>query len=149
MGKKAKKIKKAKKDKNNKKTITTKNYINNFNFTNGESFLRMNYLFKLSEAVYNQRDKNNVNINKAEDKNNNNIKEQNILSRLYIAIMKDISKRNAILMNKFVKKITCQKCNNLLFKDLNSEMKFINKNGKKTLQIDCGGCHKISEIIYF
>ena len=148
MGKKEKKVKKAKKDKNNKNIMTTKNYINNFNFTNGESFMRMNYLFKLSEVVYNQTNKNNENNNNSDGKNNNNIKEQNILSRLYIAIMKDISKRNAIRVNKFVKKITCQKCNNLLFKDNNSEMKFINKNGKKTLEINCGECHNISEIIY-
>ena len=110
----------------------------------------MNYLFKLSEAVYKPIDKKKKeNDNNSDNKKNENILEQNTLSRLYIAIMKDISKRNAIRLNKYVKKITCQKCNNLLFKDLNSEMKFINKNGKKTLQIDCGGCHKISEIIYF
>ena len=149
MGKKEKKVKKTKKDKNNKKTTTTKNYINNFNFANGESFMRMNYLFKISEAVYNPSNNNNNNINNSHDKNNENIKEQNILSRLYIAIMKDISKRNAIRVNKFVKNITCQKCNNLLFKDNNSEMKFINKNGKKTLQINCGECHNLSEIIYY
>ena len=133
-------VKKLKKNKNNKQTITTKNNINNFNFPNGESFMRMNYLFKLSEAVYKP-------INKKDNNNNNH--EQNLLSRLYIAIMKDISKRNAIRVNKNVKKIICQKCNNLLFKDINSEMKFINKNGKKTLHIKCQECHNISEIIYF
>ena len=48
-----------------------------------------------------------------------------------------------------MKKTICQKCNNLLFKDNNSEMKFINKSGKKTLQIKCGECQYLSEIIYF
>ena len=143
-------VKKAKKNKNNKQTITTKNNINNFNFPNGESFMRMNYLFKLSEAVYNpliKKDEKDYNSNESNKNNNNH--EKNLLSRLYISIMKDISKRNAIRVNKYVKKITCQKCNNLLFKDINSEMKFINKNGKKALQIKCEECHNISEIIYF
>ena len=144
------KYNKKQKKKDKTKIENKKSYINNYNFPNGESFLRMNYLFKLSEAVYKPIDKKKKeNDNNSDNKKNENILEQNTLSRLYIAIMKDISKRNAIRLNKYVKKITCQKCNNLLFKDLNSEMKFINKNGKKTLQIDCGGCHKISEIIYF
>ena len=123
-----------------KDTKTTKNYINNFNFINGELFKRMNYLFRLAENVYKSKDKSD---------NNNFSQNHNILSRLFIAIMKDISKRNALHINKFVKKITCQKCNNLLFKDNNSEMKFINKNGKKTLEIKCDECKYISNIIYF
>ena len=109
----------------------------------------MNYLFKLSESVYKQKNKiNEDNNNESIDKKNNK-NETNVLSRLYIAIMKDISKRNAIRVNKYIKKITCQKCNNLLFKDINSQMNFINKNGKKILQINCGECQNISEIIYF
>ena len=135
-----KKEQKKNKNKNNKQSITTKQYINNFNFANGESFQRMNYLFRLSEALYKQADEDNNNKNKNS--------EQNILSRLYIAIMKDISKRNAIRISKYMKKVTCQKCNNLLYKDNESEMKFINKNGKKTLQIICHLCKNISEIIY-
>ena len=135
MGKKKKKDKKIKKE-----TITTKSSINRYDFTNGELYLRMNYLLKLAENVYKSKDVN--------DENNSN-KNHNILPRIYVAIMQDISKRNALHINKFVKKIICQKCNNLLFKDNNSEMKFINKNGKKTLQINCGECHYISEIIYF
>ena len=135
MGKKKKKDKKIKKE-----TITTKSHINRYDFTNGELYLRMNYLLKLAENVYKSKDVN--------DENNSNI-NHNILPRIYVAIMQDISKRNALHINKFVKKIICQKCNNLLFKDNNSEMKFINKNGKKTLQINCGECHYISEIIYF
>ena len=142
-------VKKSNNKKKDKK-ITTKSNINNYNFPNGESFMRMNYLFKLSEAVYNpiiKKDEKDYNSNESNKNNNNH--EKNLLSRLYISIMKDISKRNAIRVNKYVKKITCQKCNNLLFKDINSEMKFINKNGKKTLQIKCEECHNISEIIYF
>ena len=144
-----KKVKKDKKDKKNKKCSITKNYINNFNFTNGESFMRMNYLFRLSEAIYKPRNKINKENNNNLNDNNNNTNEKNTLSRLYISIMKDIAKRNAIRVNKYIKKITCQKCNNLLFKDINSEMNFVNKNGKKTLQIKCNECHNISEIIYF
>ena len=135
MGKKKKKDKKIKKE-----TITTKTSINRYDFTNGELYLRMNYLLRLAENVYKSKDVN--------DENNSNI-NHNILPRIYVAIMQDISKRNALHINKFVKKIICQKCNNLLFKDNNSEMKFINKNGKKTLQINCGECNYISEIIYF
>ena len=139
MGKKNKKEKKIKKKgKDNK---TTKNYINKFDFPNGELFMRMNYLFRLAENIYKSKDKSDIN----NSKNSN----QNILSRLYIAIMKDISKRNALHINKFIKKITCQKCNNLLFKDNNSEMKFINKNGKKALEIKCHECQYKSNIIYF
>ena len=142
-------VKKSNNKKKDKK-ITTKSNINNYNFPNGESFMRMNYLFKLSEAVYNpliKKDEKDYNSNESNKNNNNH--EKNLLSRLYISIMKDISKRNAIRVNKYVKKITCQKCNNLLFKDINSEMKFINKNGKKTLQIKCSECQNVSEIIYF
>ena len=136
-----------KKIKKYKSTTITKNYIGNYNFQNGESFMRMNYLFKLSEFVYKPKEQSDIqNTNLYNEKNN---QSQNILSRLYIAIMKDISKRNAIRINKNVKKIICQKCNNLLFKDINSEMKFVNKNGKKAMQIICGECKNISEIIYY
>ena len=138
--------KKEKKKKNNKKFITTKNNINNFNFVNGELFMRMNYLFKLSEAVYKQ---NNINEGERDQPHNMKNSESNLLSSLYIAIMKDIAKRNAIRINKNIKKMVCQKCNNLLFKDNNSEIKFINKNGRKMLQMNCGTCSTVSEIIYF
>ena len=139
MGKKSKENKKIKKNK--KETTKTKEFINQYNFVNGELFKRMNYLFKLAENVYKTNGNNN--------ENNSNKRTQNNLSRIYIAIMKDISKRNALHINKFNKKVICQKCNNLLFKDNNSEMKFINKSGKKTLQIKCGECQNLSEIIYF
>ena len=127
-------------NKNKKETTTTKNNTKDFNFPNGELYLRMNYLFRLAENVYKSRDANNE---------NNFQKNNNLMSRIYIAIMKDISKRNVLHINKFNKKIICQKCNNLLFKDNNSEMKFINKSGKKFLQIKCGECQNLSEIIYF
>ena len=139
MGKKSKENKKIKKNK--KETTKTKEFINQYNFVNGELFKRMNYLFKLAENVYKTNGNNN--------ENNSDKRNQNNLSRIYIAIMKDISKRNALHINKFNKKVICQKCNNLLFKDNNSEMKFINKSGKKTLQIKCGECQNLSEIIYF
>ena len=125
--------------KNKKETTTTKTNIKNYNFTFGELYLRMNYLFKLAENVYKSKDVKNE---------NSSSENHNLLSRIYIAIMNDISKRNALHINKFMKKTTCQKCNNLLFKDNNSEMKFINKSGKKTLQIKCGECQYLSEIIY-
>ena len=102
-------VKKSNNKKKDKK-ITTKSNINNYNFPNGESFMRMNYLFKLSEAVYNpliKKDEKDYNSNESNKNNNNH--EKNLLSRLYISIMKDISKRNAIRVNKYVKKITCQK----------------------------------------
>ena len=126
--------------KNKKETTTTKTNIKNYNFTFGELYLRMNYLFRLAENVYKSKDVKNE---------NSSSEKHNLLSRIYIAIMNDISKRNALHINKFMKKTTCQKCNNLLFKDNNSEMKFINKSGKKTLQIKCGECQYLFEIIYF
>ena len=126
--------------KNKKETTTTKTNIKDYNFTFGELYLRMNYLFRLAENIYKSKDIKNE---------NSSSENHNLLSRIYIAIMNDISKRNALHINKFMKKTTCQKCNNLLFKDNNSEMKFINKSGKKTLQIKCGECQYLSEIIYF
>ena len=126
--------------KNKKETTTTKTNIKDYNFTFGELYLRMNYLFRLAENIYKSKDVKNE---------NSSSENHNLLSRIYIAIMNDISKRNALHINKFMKKTTCQKCNNLLFKDNNSEMKFINKSGKKTLQIKCGECQYLSEIIYF
>ena len=138
MGK--KKILNKNSNKKKRQTSATKTNIDNYNFPNGELYLRINYLFRLAENVYKAKDLNNE---------NNYIKNNNILSRIYIAIMKDISKRNVLHINKFTKKVICQKCNNLLFKDNNSEMKFINKNGKKTLQIKCSECQNVSEIIYF
>ena len=126
--------------KNKKETTTTKTNIKEYNFTFGELYLRMNYLFRLAENIYKSKDVKNE---------NSSSENHNLLSRIYIAIMNDISKRNALHINKFMKKTTCQKCNNLLFKDNNSEMKFINKSGKKTLQIKCGECQYLSEIIYF
>ena len=126
--------------KNKKETTTIKTNIKGYNFTFGELYLRMNYLFRLAENVYKSKDVKNE---------NSSSENHNLLSRIYIAIMNDISKRNALHINKFMKKTTCQKCNNLLFKDNNSEMKFINKSGKKTLQIKCGECQYLSEIIYF
>ena len=126
--------------KNKKEAITTKTNIETYNFPNGELYLRMNYLFRIAENVYKSKCVNNE---------NNFQKNNNLLSRMYIAIMNDISKRNALHINKFMKKTICQKCNNLLFKDNNSEMKFINKSGKKILQIKCGECQYLSEIIYF
>ena len=129
-----KKDKKAKKD---KKSVSTINYKQNFNFSNGDLFSRMNYLLRISDALYKQSD------------NGGDKKEHNILSRLYISIMKDISKRNAIRIDKHIKKITCSKCNNLLYKSANSEIKFINKSGKHVLQIKCCECGNVSEEIYF
>ena len=126
--------------KNKKETTTTKTNIKDYNFTFGELYLRMNYLFRLAENIYKSKDIKNE---------NSSSENHNLLSRIYIAIMNDISKRNALHINKFMKKTTCQKCNNLLFKDNNSEMKFINKSGKKILQIKCGECQYLSEIIYF
>ena len=137
MGKKKIQNKKAKKNK--KETIITKNNIDKYNFPNGELYLRMNYLLKLSEIIYKSKDITNK---------NNASENNNFLSRIYIAIMKDISKRNVLHINKFIKKVICHQCNNLIFKDINSEMKFINKNGKKVLQIKCAECQHLSEIIY-
>jgi len=129
------------------KKTTTKKYINNYIFPNGDIFSRMNYLFQISESVYLNPQTHNINeqnqTGKAFVKSQNNI-----LSRLYISIMKDISKRNVIRISKQVKKMICQQCNNLLYKDTNSELKFINKDGQNCLQITCGYCNHISKIIY-
>ena len=58
---------------------TSINFRNDFSFRDGESFNRMNYLFKLGDFLY--------------DKSKN-------LSKSLIAMMKDISKRNAIRIDK-------------------------------------------------
>jgi RNase P subunit RPR2 len=105
-----------------------KNFINNYDFKDGEIFNRMNYLFKISDKIYN--------------KNKN-------LSKLYISIMKDISKRNAIRIEKKIKRLICFKCNNLLYKDFDTETKFINISGKYSIQYICSKCFNISKIIIF
>ena len=112
-----------------KKTSTT--HRNDFNFKGGESMERMNYLFKLGDYFYHS----NV-INKK-------------LSKVFVGIMKEISKRNAIRIDKsFLKKI-CKKCHNLLYKDKNTEAKLINASGKHTLEYKCGSCgFKSHEIIF-
>ena len=104
------------------------NYRDNFNFRDGENFNRMNYLFKLSDYLY--------------DKNQN-------LSICLIGIMKEISKRNVIRIDKKFKRLLCKKCNNLLYKDKNSNMEFKNKSGKHCLLITCSLCKEISKIIIF
>ena len=73
----------------------------------------------------------------------------NNLSKLYISIMKDISKRNAIRIEKKIKRLICFKCNNLLYKDLETETKFINISGKYSIQYICSKCFNISKIIIF
>ena len=76
--------------KNKKEAITTKTNIEKYNFPNGELYLRMNYLFRIAENVYKSKCVNNE---------NNFQKNNNLLSRMYIAIMNDISKRNALHIN--------------------------------------------------
>ena len=98
----AKNKKQEKKINKNKKGTTTKNNTKDFNFPNGELYLRMNYLFRLAENVYKSRDANNE---------NNFQKNNNLMSRIYIAIMKDISKRNVLhtnSKNKFIYSVHIQ-----------------------------------------
>jgi RNase P subunit RPR2 len=76
-----------------------------FNIRNGELFLRMNYLLQLSSLLYNS------NMD---------------LSKHYIKLMKDVSKRNALRLDSKFKKLVC-KCNNLLMKDKKTNMKLISK----------------------
>jgi len=105
-----------------------KKFINTYDFKDGEIFNRMSYLFKIGDKIY--------------EKNKN-------LSILYISMMKDISKRNAIRIEKKIKRLICSKCNNLLYKDFETETKFINISGKHSIQYSCSKCFNISNIIIF
>jgi RNase P subunit RPR2 len=74
-----------------------------FNIRNGELFQRMNYLMQLSNSLYDT---------------------QEGLAKYYMKMMKDVAKRNALRMDSKFKKLICR-CNNLLMKDKNSEIKLL------------------------
>lgn len=99
-----------------------------FNFKGGENFNRMNYLFKLGNEIYNTN---------------------NLLSKVYISMMKDISKRNALKIDKKMKKIICSQCNNLLYKDQSTKIELKNEAGKHTAEMTCDHCKIISKVIIF
>ena len=101
-----------------------------FNFKSGELFARMNYLFKVSNWIYN--------------------KVEGIgLSKAFIGMMKEISKRNAVKIDKKVKKLICEKCNNLMFKDVDTEVNVKKECGKVTMGICCGKCKWKTKLILF
>ena len=105
---------------------STVNFRNDFSFRDGETFHRMNYLFKISDFLY----------------------DRNIaLSKSLISMMKDISKRNAIRIDKKFKRLLCKKCNNLIYKDKNSKIECKNISGKYCLLINCSLCQEKSKII--
>jgi RNase P subunit RPR2 len=84
------------------------NFRKEFNFQRGETFQRMNYLLQLSNTLYETHPE---------------------LSRTYISMMKSIRKKNALRLYKFyynsdpyLKNMLCDSCNNLLYRDQNSEI---------------------------
>jgi RNase P subunit RPR2 len=74
---------------------------NDFNFKFGELFERMTYLLKLSSELYPTY--------------------PNSLSKMYIKMMRDIGKRNALRIHSKIEKLICKNCNNLLFLDTRTE----------------------------
>ncbi len=84
-----------------RKTKSKINYKNDLNFKNGELFQRMSYLINISSVLY--------------DKNQN-------LSGVYAHMMRDIGKRNALRIDSRIKKMICDKCDNLLFMDKKSDL---------------------------
>jgi RNase P subunit RPR2 len=101
-----------------------------FNFKGGELFARMNYLFKVSNWIYDKR-------------------EGNGLSKAFIGMMKEISKRNALKIDKKIKKLICEQCNNLMFKDIDTGVNVTNICGKVTMNICCGKCKWKTKLILF
>lgn len=99
-----------------------------FDFKGGENYNRINYLFKLGNEIY---------------------KQNIILSKAYIAMMKDISRRNALKIDKKIKNIICSQCNNLLYKDTSTQIELMNKAGKHTVKLICAHCEFVSEMIIF
>ena len=106
-----------------------------FNFKGGELFHRMDYLLKLSSHLYNKKPN---------------------LSQLYVNQMKEICKRNALRMDSKFKKLICDKCNNLLYMDSQTEISLKSRKlfiilleikGKQKTIFKCHQCGNISEII--
>lgn len=85
-----------------KKTKT--NYKKDFFFKGGEVFERMSYLLNLSSTLYDQF--------------------PDSLSKVYAFMVKDIAKRNAMRIDNKFKKLICNLCNNLIFKDSKTKMEF-------------------------
>ena len=101
-----------------------------FNFKGGELFARMNYLFKISNWVYD--------------------KGEGIgLAKAFVGMMKEISKRNAVKIDKKIKKLICEQCNNLLYKDVDTGVTVSNVCGKVTMKICCGKCKWQANLILF
>lgn len=105
---------------------STSEIISHWNFRDGELFLRMNFLLKLSDKTF---EKNKT------------------LSKIYSTIMEDISIRNAIKIDKNLKRLICKRCNNLLYKDKQTKIKLINQAGKKMICYTCNNCKEKSKII--
>jgi len=77
-----------------------------YNIKYGEVYQRIHYLLNLAITLY---------------------KENPSLANLYVSIMKDIIKKNAIRADSKFKKLICGNCNNLIFIDENTEIKLQSK----------------------
>jgi len=89
-----------------RKTKSKISYKNDLNFKNGELFQRMSYLLNISSVLYGQNEN---------------------LSRVYSYMMRDIGKRNAMRIDSRIKKMICEKCDNLLFMDKKSDLTLSSK----------------------
>lgn len=111
---------------------TTITHRNDFNFKFGECYERMNYLFRLGDYFYDEDSQ----INKS-------------LSKAFIGMMKEISKRNALRLDKNFRKKICEKCHNLLYKDKSTEILLKNISGKHCIEYTCGSCKSKSKVIVY
>lgn len=77
-----------------------------YNIKNGDIYQRIHYLLNLACNLY---------------KDNKN------LSKMYISIMKDIIKKNAMRSDSKFKKLICSQCNNLIFIDAKTNIQLTGK----------------------
>ncbi len=91
----------------NKKRIKYQiNQKSDYNIKFGEVYLRIHYLLNLATKLY---------------------KDNPSLANMYVSIMKDIIKKNAMRADSKFKKLICGNCNNLIFIDENTVVKLESK----------------------
>lgn len=101
-----KKLERRIKRKNKKRLSYQINHKNDYNIKFGEIYQRIHFLLNLAIKLYNDNES---------------------LSSMYVSIMKDIIKKNALRADSKFKKLICKTCNNLIFIDKNTDVKFESK----------------------
>lgn len=82
------------------------NQKSDYNIKFGEVYHRIHYLLNLATGLY---------------------KDNPSLANMYVSIMKDIIKKNALRADSKYKKLICGNCNNLIFIDENTVTKLESK----------------------